>query len=310
MSKNVFEASSQCQKYDEFGFHLSQGIDFNSEDSLHWPSFHAYQDEAFTKDCCSPSYTADYSSYKDNHEKARNVHNLFSEKGSDACENGRKGSLQTSVWNILSTEESAKKPESANLNQKVQDLSENSNGKGDDKIEDIEGLVSKLVSTTGLKYPKVNTSVPRKDVIYKNMLRSMSRFLKVSAKQHVPELFTCKNPEKLDQLLEDFCKIVLPNRSCDEEFKYVLGAFTIGPVMKSLNMTQNVKLTVANIQNCLSKFTLKGMTALTKLRGVKNCFYFFISEGKKYFFSQTFVEMHREHYEKSLMDLQLLFNKS
>lgn len=72
------------------------------------------------------------------------------------------------------------------------------------KTDDLDEVVNTIVNSSGIKYPKVNFDVPRKDVINKNILRSLARFFRIKAKAMFPELLTSKDPTLLSEKLHQF----------------------------------------------------------------------------------------------------------
>lgn len=166
---------------------------------------------------------------------------------------------------------------------------------------EISDALNQLFST-----PKVSRSYNvdlsiRKDVVNKNLMRIISRYFKDILTSYFPDFKTTfKSAQKLDELLGNFLRIILPTNT-DENLKYILGAFVLAPKMKILNMTEETRKIVSQVHKTLSKYTHKDLEKLYKMPSVKLIMsYFNSSSGIAYFSNEDVVQKHEGVYFKAL----------
>ena len=133
----------------------------------------------------------------------------------------------------------------------------------------LGSMVDEILSLTKQSSIKPTNRKLRNDVVNKNILRIVSRFLKSQLMKFVPNYAEyLKSQSDLEILLNTFINKLLPLHSQKDNLKYVLGAFVIGNSMLKLQlqttMMSEVKDIVECIHHCLSKYTLTSLKKIFK----------------------------------------------
>lgn len=144
----------------------------------------------------------------------------------------------------------------------------------------------------------------RKDVVYKNLLRIISRYFKSILTTNFPDFAKCfKIPEKLDSLLSNFYYAVFKQASVDD-MKYILGAFVLAPKMRILTVDSATKKKVSMIHKTLSKYTHKDLEQLYEISELQEVVGHFLTHGLQFLNDQEVVDKHSSVYFQALETLR------
>ena len=126
--------------------------------------------------------------------------------------------------------------------------------KNDDTI--IDNVLDEILTSTKSVKPKSKATAPRKDLVNKNILRVISRFLKSLLKQHVPDSNShLKSAAGIVRVLDTLVSKLFPMHPEKEELKYILGAFVLGNAIQKIPLPTHIQTSVLNIHRCLTKYT-------------------------------------------------------
>jgi len=169
-----------------------------------------------------------------------------------------------------------------------------------DMVDEIFDTLMQQEGTTPKTYG-VDLAV-RKDVVNKNLLRTVSRYFKEELSLKFPDFKNAlKNPHALEQLLTSFWKSIFGHeQELVPDLKYILGAFVIAPKMKNMDIGISSLSKISQIHKTLSKYSHKDLDEMFKIPHIHLIIQKFTESGYGFFLQSDVVKKHQQVYIEAL----------